>query len=63
MQLEDFFEKVNNRENLDRENVFESKERFFNYLDDIFSSTFKLLNMKAQNLRKILKRAITIRKF
>ena len=42
MQLEDFFEKVNNRENLDRENVFESKERFFNYLDDIFSSTFKI---------------------
>ena len=42
LQLEDFFEKVNNRENLDRENVFESKERFFNYLDDIFSSTFKI---------------------
>ena len=42
LQLEDFFEKVNNRENLDRENVFEFKERFFNYLDDIFSSTFKI---------------------
>ena len=53
MQLEDFFEKVNNRENLDRENVFESKERFFNYLDDIFSSTFKITKYESlQNLRK-----------
>ncbi|MBD23170.1 MAG: hypothetical protein CL572_05865 [Alphaproteobacteria bacterium] len=52
LQLEDFFEEVKNRDDLKRNNIFESKEQFFNYINDILSSTFKITKYDNTNFEE-----------
>ena len=52
LQLEDFFEEVKNEENSERKNIFESKEKFFSYINDIFSSTFKITKYEDKNFEE-----------
>ena len=52
LQLEDFFEEVKNEENSERKNIFESKEKLFSYINDIFSSTFKITKYEDKNFEE-----------
>ena len=56
MQLEDFFKEVKIENNLENKNIFESKEHFFAYVNEILNSTFKITKYEKKILNRKLKK-------
>ena len=52
LQLEDYFEDPKSKDNLKKGNILDSKEQFFKYINDIFSSTFKVTKYKDENFEE-----------
>ena len=54
-KLEDFFEEVKGKTNLKSNDIFNSKKEFFEYVNEIFSSTFKITKYKDENFNESVK--------
>ena len=61
MQLEDFFKEVKIDNSLEDKNIFESKEHFFAYVNEIFNSTFKITKYEKKNFEKKIKESGDLR--
>ena len=61
MQLEDFFKEVKIENNLENKNIFETKEHFFAYVNEILNSTFKITKYEKKNFEQKIKESGDLR--
>ena len=47
---------------IQKEKIYLSERKFFSYINDIFSSTFKITKYEDKNLKKILEKEVIIKK-
>ena len=55
LELEDFFEEFESKDNIGTKNIFESKEQFFSYINDIINSTYKITKYNDENFQENIK--------